>query len=335
LSQRAAIDHGFGRLRDQAARRRGAGLMPSPDSAAPGESRVVALVGAGRGGTTLLYKLLSLHRDVAFLSNYQARAPRWPVLALTQRAVRDRHELKRQTWFKADGSAYFSGARRRLHALVPAPSESEAVYASCGIPLEPPATLKPDAAACAALARRFGEVLHHAGARVLLTKRTSNNRRIGWLESALPGIRYINLLRDGRAVARSLLKVEWWSEHELFWAGKSPTQLVAEGHDELELAARNWVEEVVGIERALAAVAPERIRTLRYEDLVSDPEGALTGLLKFMGIEPDSDPFFLATVSRLGLKPTGLPCDPHWTPGQRAMVEHFQGALLRTLGYTL
>ena len=35
----------------------------------------VFLLGPARSGTSLLYKLLCLHRDVAFISNYVARAP--------------------------------------------------------------------------------------------------------------------------------------------------------------------------------------------------------------------------------------------------------------------
>jgi hypothetical protein len=30
----------------------------------------ILLLGPGRGGTTLLYKILSLHRDAAFVSNF-------------------------------------------------------------------------------------------------------------------------------------------------------------------------------------------------------------------------------------------------------------------------
>ena len=33
--------------------------------------RPILLLGPGRGGTTLLYKLLSLHRDAAFISNFR------------------------------------------------------------------------------------------------------------------------------------------------------------------------------------------------------------------------------------------------------------------------
>lgn len=298
-------------------------------------SQVVVLLGAGRGGTTLLYKLLSLHREVAFLSNYQARMPGFPVLARLQRLVRERHALKRSTWFKVDGGAYFERGRSLLHKVVPAPNECESVYASCGIPLHPLSELLPDASACQALAIRLEAIRRHAGAKVLVTKRTANNRRIAWLEKALPGVRYVKIVRDGRSVASSLMQVEWWRDDVLFWAGKTPRQLMAEGHDELALAARNWVEEVAVIDASLANVPANRVLTIRYEDIVARPRETLGSILSFIGIPPQDDPHFMSVLDTLGLRPVNSPWNKRWQPGQRGMVEHIQREQLIRQGYAV
>jgi|SRR5215218_10657530 len=50
------------------------------DPAAP-----LFLVGVPRSGTTLLYKLLCLHPDVAYISNWMRIAPGVPALALVNR----------------------------------------------------------------------------------------------------------------------------------------------------------------------------------------------------------------------------------------------------------
>ena len=44
------------------------------------------LVGVPRSGTTLLYKLLCLHPDAAYISNWMRTAPAVPALALANRA---------------------------------------------------------------------------------------------------------------------------------------------------------------------------------------------------------------------------------------------------------
>ena len=54
-------------------------------------ARVAFLVGAGRSGTTLLYKLLCLHPQVAYISNYENRF-RWVPDGLACRAVARAHQ---------------------------------------------------------------------------------------------------------------------------------------------------------------------------------------------------------------------------------------------------
>jgi hypothetical protein len=294
---------------------------------------VVALLGAGRGGTTLLYKLLSMHREVAYLSNYEARLPRCTAVGWAQRLLRDRHELKLRTWFGDDGGAYFNGPRPRLRALVPVPVEGEPLYAAAGIPEEPSAAVPVDADACKVLAHRLHAVRRAAGARILLTKRTSNNRRVPWLEVAFPGVRYIHLLRDGRAVAASLSKVGWWGTHKLFWTGLSPDDMVADGHDHLALAAENWVREVAGIDTALASIAPERVHTLRYEALLESPIEELRAVFAFMGIDTDDDPAFVSSIQRIGLRPARVGLPAQWSASDRERVDEIQSAMLDRHGY--
>ena len=102
------------------------------------ESRVVFLIGAGRSGTTLLYKMLSIHQSVSYLSNYHKRYPNWPSLAYLQYILNRFPAYKRQSWFKDQGNAYFNERRKWLHSIAPTPSEAESVYTSCDIPLTPP-----------------------------------------------------------------------------------------------------------------------------------------------------------------------------------------------------
>lgn len=312
------------------------GQPAQPDDSVGGRDitlRPVVLLGAGRGGTTLLYKLLALHRDVGFLSNYQHRFPGRPELAWLHRVVRNRHQLKLKGWFKPDGGAYFSSKRDRLQAIVPTPFECESLYRWCGIPLHPTAASPPDPDACRRLSDAFRKVQRWSGASVMLTKRTANNRRIGWLDQAFPEARYIHLIRDGRAVARSLVEVNWWRDHTLFWNGNTPARLVQEGACNIELAACNWIEEIAEIKRGLSPIDRSRTLTLRYEDLLSKPIDTLQVLLGFMGIQMSSDQSYTGAVSSLGLRASSGAWDRGLTEKERESVLQIQSAALSELGY--
>ena len=123
------------------------------DGETPG-AHVAFLVGAGRSGTTLLHKLLCLHPQIAYISNYENRFSWFPD-GLAGRAIAGRLEGKLNAWFDKGGNAYFV-KRPWLKKLFPTPHEGESVFASCGIPLFPAPDYRPDASTAACL-RRAGQ----------------------------------------------------------------------------------------------------------------------------------------------------------------------------------
>ena len=296
---------------------------------------VSVLLGAGRSGTTLLYKILAMHRRVAYLNNYVQKLPAWPSLSVLNRLLHDRPSVKRRAWFLDEGGAYMNSKRIRSQALVPTPFEGEAIYQQAGVPLTPSPDVKPDPQAAARLRDAFGTMRRCAGGDTIMTKRTANNRRVPWLAEAFPKARYIHLVRDGRAVAYSLLRVNWWSEHTLYWAGRTPREMVQAGADELDMAARNWVEEMSSIEAGLATLAPEQVLEMRYENLLAEPETEVRRALTFIGVSFDADPAFRALLDGLSLKPRQEPWAQRWTPQQVDRVLRLQGDTLKRWGYTV
>jgi len=273
----------------------------------------VCLLGAGRSGTTLLYKLLSLHREVGFLSNYQARFPRVPKVGLLQAMVRDAHDRKIASWFSAEGGAYFNTKRRHwIQTIFPTPAECEQVYSACGVP-EYPASDKVDSVACSQLGKYFESTRRVQRTQVLLTKRTANNRRVAWLEEAFDRPKYLHIVRDGRAVAKSLLEVNWWGRNILSWRGKTVASLVSAGEDELGLAAECWTRELDNIDAGLRSIPKERILTLRYEDLLADYRPAMENIISFMGIDENSDSKFWHSLNTLGLRPPSDSWTKKWS----------------------
>lgn len=84
------------------------------------------------------------------------------------------------------------------------------------------------------------------------------------LQKIWPDARYVHLIRDPRDVAISSLKLGW-SGHPFF-------------------ASDTWRKAETDWDKLESALPPERICTLRYETLVTDPEAELGRLCDFLGV---------------------------------------------------
>jgi hypothetical protein len=249
--------------------------------------RPLFLLGPARSGTSLLYRTLCLHPQVAYICNYQRRAPGLSPVALFDRLPRLVPGTRRRIWFPEGSNAYVYGRRRSwLERGFPAPVEGEAVFARCGVPEFPPAAGMPTAAN-PELAEAFARLRRWAGGQVVVSKRIAHNLRIPLLHATFPEARFVRLVRDGRAVASSLAKVDWWDDSHVWWAGTTPRAWAAAGGDPWEICARNWVEEVHAIDAGLDGVAPEQVLDVRYEAIVDDAVSVITGVAEFAGLDAD------------------------------------------------
>jgi hypothetical protein len=247
------------------------------------------ILGPARSGTSVLYKALCLHPEAAWISNWVARFPRAPWLAGLNRLTRAMPSAARRVWFGPDSNAYVYGRPRPLtDRLFPMPVEGEPVYAACGVgrPGHAADTRIPDPEK--ALVRAFRTISSAGGGGVLLSKRIANNLRVPLLARAFPDARFVETIRDGRAVASSLDRVDWWRDSYVWWYGGTPAAWEAEGRDPWEICARNWVEEIRELREGLRAVPEDRILRLRYEDLVADPIPTLQRVARFVGL-PESE----------------------------------------------
>lgn len=291
----------------------------------------VFLVGAGRSGTTLLYKILCLHADVAYISNYHTKAPGWFPAGLLLRLVAPFPTLKRIAWFEQSGNANSQGKRPWLRRIVPGPVEGESLYSGCGLTAAPAqdSRLSQDTINC--FRRKLERVAEFSGAKVILSKRTANNQRLSLLREIVPEARFIHLIRDGRAVAYSLPKVRWWDRHRIWWAGCSPQKLVGAGEDPLAISARNWVKDIHAVQSGLAGLPVKRVLELRYEELMADPVRQVRRVTDFLGL--NFTPRFEAVLRSLDLKQRPAAWKKNWEEGQLETVTREQHSLLRDLGY--
>jgi hypothetical protein len=293
-------------------------------------NRNVFIVGAGRSGTTMLYKLISLSVEVGFISNYDEKLPNWFPGGLLTRAVRPHLKTKSGRWFSGDGNAYFM-KRPWISKIIPTPVEGEFIYRDCGIPVIPEKDYQITSTSKDCLYNKVSKISRLTGAKRFVLKRTANNRRIPTLNTTFPNALYINLIRDGREVASSLSKVDWWEGDTVFWAGKKPIELEKEGWHPLAICANNWLQHINVINKGLTEIDADRQISIRYEDLLSNPVNVLKTIFDFIDLDMSTD--YLDTIQSLNIKPRASKWKSEWSPEELEEVMNIQGPLLRELGY--
>ncbi len=150
--------------------------------------------------------------------------------------------------------------------------------------------------------------------------------RLPVLAQMYPDAAYVHVVRDGRDVAASLART---------WTGGAEPSI-----EEIEGAAREWVEAVGAVRRAAPSL--RRFRRVRYEDLLEDPQGQLERLWRWIGLDVTDDARAAAT-HRLEQRVTPLPASGEigagkWrslSPSSRAAVTIATADLLRELGYPM
>jgi hypothetical protein len=181
---------------------------------------------------------------------------------------------------------------------------------------------------------------------VLAIQEPNGSHSADLIMGALPGARFVFLLRDGRDVVDSILA----ASQEGTWATRSFRGLGGIPETArprlLELLARKWLWRTEVVERAFAAHPGPKYR-LRYEDLRVDTAGELRRLLDAVGLGVDEsklaamiEPHTYDRTPAEGLGPKGFrrAATPglwreNFTTDEQAVLERILGPKLRELGY--
>jgi len=296
------------------------------------DTNMTFLLGAGRSGSTLLYKLLSMHPKVGYISSYNNSLPNALPTGYLNRLLAKHVQLKRQVWFEKGGNAH-GFQRNVMKRLVPWPVEGENVYARAGIALFEGEKQVLEQQPAQQLRQSMLRLLHQQNADGMLSKRVANNRRIPWLKKAFPEAKFIHLIRDGRDVAYSFSQVGWWNANtRVWWAGKTMQELVEhEGWDELSVTARTWVEAMQTVEKDLKEVDESQVLRVRYEDLLKKPLQVLDDILTFMQVGDSED--YIEQVKCLNLRPVEPKWKKSWDADAYAKVLKQQQSELAGWGY--
>ncbi|GII62478.1 hypothetical protein Skr01_25630 [Sphaerisporangium krabiense] len=243
----------------------------------PGGLGLTFILGTGRCGSTLLYKVLARHPGVGFPTNLDDRFAR--VATPVRRLGTAMH---RWSW------PGFPPKRVR-------PSEAQAALAREVSPL----VVDPFRELVAAdvtpwLARRLSGFYEDRAAREGVdhyVHKFTGWPRAAFLREVFPEARFVHIVRDGRAVASSWTRMPWWRGHLGPWGwhfGPLPDAYADEwdrgGRSMIHLAGIGWKILMDAYERARTGVPAHQWLEVRYEDLIEDPRGRMTAILQFLGL---------------------------------------------------
>lgn len=237
---------------------------------------IVFIIGAGRSGSSILHELLGYHPRIGWMSYLCDTRPFSPE---TNRRVLAAMRLP------------LIGRLLRRHFE---PHECYRIfdvsYPGFSAPMRDLVRSDVTDRAAREIRSRLAAVI--PADRTTLVVKITGWPRIGFLAELFPEAKFVHLVRDGRAVANSLLQVSWWHG----WRGPAnwrfgplparyETEWVAHKQSFAALAAIEWKLVMEAVEDARSEVTDEQFMNVRYEDLCADDERSMRSIVDHMGLD--------------------------------------------------
>ena len=237
------------------------------------------VIGSGRSGLSLLMDLVAYHPAFAWPSQYNSRFPkrfRWAVLS----RILDLAP---------------AGSRRKFARPVPRHSEAWPMWGECFHGFNAPFRDLTEADVTPRVRNQFqravGAILKYQHKDRFIAE-LSGWSRVRFLKEIFPDARFIHIVRDGRAVANSLINVDYWRGWEGIYKWRwgvpcSDDIALLEKYDYsfLALAAVQWRLLVENIRVETAKLDRGDFLLVRYEDVVTDPIAETLRCTGFFGLE--------------------------------------------------
>ena len=326
----------------------------------------VLVIGCARSGTTLLYTLLSEVSDLwsigyesrEIIERFHAPATRgWDSGALAAGDLTDQSQAwmlhafetsaapgsywrrvnALRTWL--NGSGWYRGIKRRGRG------ESPGAIAGAALPGAGLGVMR-------SLARLRRTLLPPRSPIRLLEKTPENCLRLPFLQALFPDAQVIFLIRDGRANVHSLL--EGWRQPRLFPGYKTPVRVNSPGQTRgrwaftlipgwrelvdrplIEICARQWVACNEAVLAYAAGPGGLPVLTVRYEDLIADPDETLQRIGRFLDLPPAAIPALGRGLPEINT--VSVPDREKWRAEADALasVAHLMTPLMARLGYSI
>ncbi|MDQ3533869.1 MAG: sulfotransferase [Actinomycetota bacterium] len=115
--------------------------------------------------------------------------------------------------------------------------------------------------------------------------------RTGFIHEVIPDAKFLHVVRDGRAVASSLIQRPHWHGYLGPWGwghGPLPEEYQKEwessGYSFVGLAALDWKLMMDAFVEAKKRIPPQLWMEMRYEDFIEQPRQRTQNILDFMGV---------------------------------------------------
>ncbi len=265
----------------------------------------IFIVSMPRSGSSVFYQKFSTHPDLCWTSHDSKKFPRSAVLSRIIQKVRpdprptEGHRIWRRFAREEDDSM------RREHVI----EEQKRYYHDL----------------IRAQLRIFGKSR-------FISKYPRNCLRLDWIDEIFPDAIFVHLVRDGRAVALSLLRKRDTHEGRPHWWGIRPPGWKNFSHcDPIESVAQQW-KACVTYTRTLAAdLPPQRYGQFRYEDFCAAPADTLERVAALCDLKwPDRAALeqLVSNIDTQNYKWGGT-----FSENELERMESVMGDLLEELGY--
>jgi hypothetical protein len=294
----------------------------------------IFFIGNGRSGTTIIAEVFSNHSEFGWLSNYSAKFPRFAPINITRMFF--------QNWL------WYITGQKRQHINLPwynkaCPRITEAypfwqVYAGEKFLWDFLINAEATPVEAHKINCAIRKILFFQGKKRFLAKITGPPK-IGFLRSVFPDASFIHIVRDGRAVVNSLLKVDFWKHkgglNQPFWRGGLTEDDMKywnrSGNSPVALAALQWrrIIEVVNEEKKL--LKEDAFLEVKYEDFTLFPNKVVNDICDHFQIKDES--ILYDYIKRLGPYRNMNFKYKQMAPKDIALMEDIMGKQLCVLGY--
>jgi hypothetical protein len=260
------------------------------------DQRFAFMLGTGRCGSTIVGQVAAMHPDVGFIANVDDR------FAGLNRKGRLNNRIYRslpaplQKQGGRRGGAGHGRLASGVRGVAMTPSEGYRLLDRHVSPMlsAPVRDLVAEDASAWLSARLRGFFEQRAGAqgRPLFLHKFTGWPRAGLLHAVFPQARFVHVVRDGRAVASSLVQQPWWGGFggpEAWGFGPLPDADAAlwleSGRSFPVLAGLEWKLLMEAFAEAQQRLPAESWLELRYEDIVEHPREPVGRLLSHLGLD--------------------------------------------------
>lgn len=285
-------------------------------------TKPIIIVGTGRCGSTMLHRLLAKHPGVMWLSGFSDRFPTRPA------------------WNRLAVSAMGNPLLRQLLGGKIQPSECYRFWGkhAYGFPEPCRDLVRTDVTTRVKKQVRAALEPMLTPTRSRLLIKITGWPRIGFLNEIFEDAKFIHIVRDGRAVANSLLHVSFWRGWygPQGWRGGLPSpedQAIWESYDRsfTALAALEWRIQMRAMAAARRDLDPKLFFEVKYETLCDQPMETYRQILEFTELPITAA--FEREIQAASIKGTSNRWRDDLTPGQQAILDDLLHDDLLRYGY--